>query len=52
MNITPREIIDTAYREIREEQFRSAVEVEKSRIKAAKWWHKFVPFKILIIRRK
>ena len=37
--------------EIAKEDFRSAVEAEKTRIRKAKWWHRLIPFTIIIIRR-
>ena len=40
-----------AKNEIAADEFRAAVEKHKARILASKWWHKFVPFKIVIIRR-
>ena len=46
-----KDIIEIAKQEIRQEQWRQAVEKEKARLRAAKWWHKFVPFKITITRR-
>ena len=29
-----------------------AVEKEKTRLRAARWWHKLIPFTVVIIRRK
>lgn len=37
------EIYHTALAEIREEQFRKAVEAEKERLRATRWWHRFIP---------
>lgn len=33
--------------ELRAELFRAAVEVEKRRLRGARWWHMFMPFKIV-----
>ncbi len=33
----------TAKDEIEFERYRKAVEQEKTRIRAAKWWHRFIP---------
>lgn len=44
-----RELAEAA---IREERFRSQVEIEKARLRERKpWWHKVFPFKITITRR-
>jgi len=45
------DVIEQARKELDEEDFRRAVEKEKTKIRATKWWHKFVPFKIIVIRR-
>jgi hypothetical protein len=47
-----KEIEEAAKREIAEEMRRAAINAAKERISRAKWWHKFVPFQIQIIRRK
>jgi len=44
-------VMNQAKQEIAAEAFREAVDKEKSKIRATKWWHKFVPFKIIVIRR-
>lgn len=43
-----------ARRELVLEGFRAQVEAEKARLRATKWWHRFVPFTITITitRRK
>ena len=51
MSSTKDKVIELANEEIQEEQFRKAVEKEKDKQRATKWWHKFVPFKIIVIRR-
>lgn len=40
-----------ARKEIEEEDFSEAVKRYKIKLREAKWWHKFVPFKILLVRR-
>lgn len=37
------QVILAAEAEIREEKFRAAVEAEKERLRAARWWHRFIP---------
>lgn len=49
MNIE--EIKKLAKEEIKEEDFRKAVDDMKVKLRAKKWWHKLIPFKIIIIRR-
>lgn len=46
--------ITMARDQVRHEQFLEAVEREKVRLRAAKWWHRFVPFgvRITITTRK
>jgi len=34
---------DQADEELAKEEFRKQVEREKERLRAAKWWHRFVP---------
>jgi len=41
-----------AQKEIEEEEFAEAVERYKAKLRQQKWWHKFVPFKVLIVRRE
>lgn len=45
------EIKEQALKELKEEQFREAVDKMKEKLKRAKWWHKLLPFKVIIIRR-
>ena len=40
-----------AKRQIEEEEFQAAVEEWKIKFRAARWWHKFFPWKLLIVRR-
>lgn len=42
---------ELALSELREEQFREAVEKYKDKLRQRKWWHVVLPFKIIIIRR-
>jgi hypothetical protein len=48
---TKEDVINSALRELNEEAFREAVEQEKEKIRATKWWHKYIPYKIMLIRR-
>lgn len=41
-----------AEKELRDENFRHAVDKYKEKLRAKKWWHKIMPFKIVIIRRE
>ena len=45
------EVLKQARAEVQEELFREAVDKEKERIRAVRWWHSFIPWKIIIIRR-
>lgn len=45
------EIKKQAELELQLEEFREAVDKYKAKLKKRKWWHNFVPFKIVIIRR-
>jgi hypothetical protein len=38
--------------EIRAEDFREDVDKYKEKLRAKKWWHRFMPFKVIIVRRK
>lgn len=38
--------------ELRAEEFREEVDRLKERLRSEKWWHRFVPFKIKIVRRE
>lgn len=49
MNIT--EIKAQAEKEIQEEDFRKAVDTCKEKLRAKKWWHAVMPWKIVIIKR-
>lgn len=42
----------TALKELRDEEFREAVEIYKTKLKAAKWWHKLLPYKVVLIKRE
>lgn len=52
MHNTINYIKEQALKELEEEEFRNAVEKEKEKIRATKWWHKFIPFKLVLIRRQ
>ena len=41
-----------ALEEIQREEFRKEVDAYKVKLRAAKWWHKLIPFTIRIERRK
>lgn len=45
------DIKSQAIKEIQEEDFRNAVDKMKEKMKSEKWYHKIIPFKIVIIRR-
>jgi len=45
------EIQEIAKSEIEHEEFRRAVDKCKEKIRAKRWWHKLMPFKIVIIKR-
>tara|TARA_R110002020_G_scaffold182855_1_gene378685 strand:+ start:625 stop:777 length:153 start_codon:yes stop_codon:yes gene_type:complete len=45
------EIKKQAESEVKNEEFRKAVDVYKKKMRAKKWWHKLVPFKIVILKR-
>lgn len=44
------DIIKQAEKEIREEDFRDAVEKKKEELRSKKWYHKLFPYKIIIKR--
>lgn len=46
------QIKEQALKEIQEEDFRVAVDKYKAKLRKQKWWHKLIPFKIVIIRRE
>ena len=45
------EIQKLAMAEIEQEDLRIAIDKCKKKLRSNKWWHKFMPFKIVIIRR-
>lgn len=47
----PSAVIVQARAEIAEEKFRAAVDAAKVKIRARRWWHALVPFRIVILRR-
>lgn len=51
MSVDFEDIKAQAEKEIKEEEFREAVDKCKERIKSKKWWHFLIPFKIVFIRR-
>lgn len=46
------EIKRAAREELEQEQYRKAVVLYKTKLKSVKWWHRLVPFKVVIIRRE
>jgi hypothetical protein len=52
VNFTLEQIKREAQALVEPEERRELLRKEIERIRAEKWWHKFVPFKIVIIRRK
>jgi hypothetical protein len=46
------DIRDQAEAELVEETFRAAVDACKVKLKAKRWWHKLLPFKVVIIKRE
>lgn len=42
----------TALKEHQEELFREEVELYKEKLRAEKWWHRLIPFVIVIKKRK
>lgn len=47
----PARVMDEARLEIAEEIFRKAVEAQKTRLRAKRWYHKLFPFTITITRK-
>lgn len=47
-----KEIKKEAERELYLENKRRLIDMEKEKMKAKKWWHKLMPFKIIITRRE
>ncbi|MDJ0952537.1 MAG: hypothetical protein QNJ81_02540 [Acidimicrobiia bacterium] len=45
------EVKRQAQKEIDEEDFAEAVRQYKIKLRQAKWWHKLVPFKLVLVRR-
>ena len=45
------DVLKQAEKEVQEELFREAVEYQKDKLRAIKWWHKYIPYKIVLIRR-
>ena len=41
-----------AKQELYDEQLRQAIDAEKARLRAKRWWHRFMPFTVTITRRK
>lgn len=52
MNIDMKAVTEAAKKELADEVFRNAVEVEKERLTSAKWWNCLFPFVVTISRRK
>jgi len=44
-------ILEMAQDELRKEEHYDAVQKMKEKLKSRKWWHKLLPFKIIITRR-
>jgi hypothetical protein len=51
-NLTFEEIKAQAEAEIIEEDFRKAVDACKEKLRAKKWYHKLMPYKIVLIKRE
>lgn len=51
-NLTFEEIKAVAQLEIDHEDYREAVDACKAKLRAKRWWHKLLPFKIVIIKRE
>ena len=49
---TSEDAVKRAREEFEREQFRAEVDAYKAKLRAAKWWHKLIPFTIRIERRK
>lgn len=47
-----KEIVKQAQDEVNQEKRRALVDIEKEKLKKKKWWHKILPFKIVITRRE
>lgn len=45
------EIVAQAVAEIEAEQRREQIEVEKERLRTARWWHRLFPWRITITKR-
>lgn len=52
MDINIKEIETEALREITQEKMRAMIDKRKEQLLSEKWWHKFMPFQIKIVRRK
>lgn len=52
MKYTTDDVKKFAEQELEEEQLREAIDRYKERIRAGKWWHRFIPFTITIHWRK
>lgn len=51
MEIDMDEIKRIAHDELRKEIIREKIDSYKSKLKQVKWWHKLMPYKIILIRR-
>lgn len=51
MNIDIETIKRAAESELDQERLRLAIDKYKEKLKKKKWWHKLLPFKIIITRR-
>ena len=40
-----------AQEELKQEAFREAVGAYKQKLKRRKWWHKLIPYRVIILRR-
>ncbi len=52
MNPDVNKIKEQAQKEIDQENFRTAVEAMKQKLKRRRWWHKLLPLKVVIVRRE
>jgi hypothetical protein len=46
------EVKKQAIEELEEEQYRKAVDAYKEKLRAKKWWHYLLPFRVVFVRRE
>jgi hypothetical protein len=49
---SPGDVRAQAEREIDDENFRAAVDAAKVKLRARRWWHSLIPYRIVILRRE